>query len=94
MSHSESRDDSPARKAATVAVCEWIEEYQGKHWAETWIWSRTPFPCALPNDEQLAEGLELAINGFTPALKQRWDDDEAAMDREMARIREEHERSV
>ena len=46
------------RKAAAVAVSEWLTEYAGEDVASFWVWERTPMPIGLPSDEQLAEGLK------------------------------------
>ena len=49
------------RKAAAVAVSEWLTEYAGEEVASFWVWERTPMPIGLPSDEQLAEGLKWVL---------------------------------
>jgi len=49
------------RHKAAQAVTAWITEYRGERIASYWVWERTPMPCGLPDDEQLAEGLALAL---------------------------------
>lgn len=53
------------RKAAAVAVTEWIVEMRGEETAQTWAWECTPMPCGLPTDEQLAEGLAVALGDLS-----------------------------
>jgi hypothetical protein len=50
-----------ARRAATYAVLQWLEEYCGKEVADFWAWERTPMPVGLPSDEQLEEGMNMAV---------------------------------
>lgn len=54
-------DDFAQRKFATETVLRWIEEYQGREVMTTWAWECTPIPCGLPDDEQLAEGVGIAL---------------------------------
>jgi len=49
------------RKRATETIIDWITEYRGSDLATYWEWERTPMPCGLPLDEQLDEGLALAL---------------------------------
>lgn len=49
------------RRAAAVTVYGWLDEIHGRDVAEWWVWERTPFPCGLPLDEQLEEGLTIAV---------------------------------
>lgn len=52
--------DFQERKQATITVLEWLAEAGGDTLANWWLWTATPFPCALPLNEQLDEGLRLA----------------------------------
>lgn len=67
-------------------VYDWIVETQGEEAAEIWLWACTPFPCGLPTDEQLEEGLAVAYGKIT--LGQLL----AKVDAEMRRCLEEHRR--
>lgn len=49
------------RKQAAETVARWITEMQGEEVASAWAWECTPMPCGLPSDEQLQEGLSLAL---------------------------------
>jgi len=49
------------RRDATLAVVTWIEESLGREVAHEWIWVCTPYPAGLPSDEQLAQGLAIAV---------------------------------
>lgn len=48
------------RKEATMALYEWITEAHGERSANEWLWAATCYPCDLPLDDQLEDGLRLA----------------------------------
>ena len=49
------------REAATLKVIELLTAAHGADIAGFWVWERTPLPGALPTDEQLGEGLLMAM---------------------------------
>jgi len=49
------------RKRATQVLVQWLTEERGEETASFWAWERTPMPFGLPSDEQLDEGLRLAV---------------------------------
>lgn len=53
------------RKEAAVTVTRWITEAHGDQVASAWVWECTPMPCGLPSDEQLHEGVSLALGEVT-----------------------------
>ncbi len=53
------------RKDAAVTVTRWITDAHGDDVASLWVWECTPMPCGLPSDEQLQEGLSLALGEVT-----------------------------
>lgn len=53
------------RKQAAETVVRWITDMQGEEVAQAWVWECTPMPCGLPSDEQLQEGLSLALGEVT-----------------------------
>lgn len=57
------------RRAATKVVIGWIIESCGDAAADYWAWERTPMPCDLPSDEQLDEGIEMAVAGPTGGVE-------------------------
>jgi hypothetical protein len=52
------------RRNATQTVLAWITESCGSKSADFWAWEMTPMPCGLPSDEQLEDGLQMAL--FVP----------------------------
>ncbi len=53
------------RKEATTTVIRWITDAHGDEVAGAWAWECTPMPCGLPSDEQLHEGVSLALGEIT-----------------------------
>ena len=53
------------RREAAIVVTEWITDALGDDVAKAWVWECTPMPCGLPSDDQLAEGLSLALGEIT-----------------------------
>lgn len=67
------------RREATTVVMEWLREHHGEDAVNFWAWEMTPMPFGLPLDEQLAEGLEMAVTPNPDAIRR-----EAADRRERA----------
>lgn len=53
--------DELRRRKSALYISEWIEELQGREASELWVWECTPIPCGLPSDQQLEEGLAVAL---------------------------------
>lgn len=48
------------RRSAFLAVAKWIEEDVSNEAMNIWLYSCTPYPCGLPLDSQLEDGLKVA----------------------------------
>jgi hypothetical protein len=52
------------RGRAFITVAKWIEEAIDMKAAHDWAWTCTPYPCGLPSDDMLDEGLNVAIGAL------------------------------
>jgi hypothetical protein len=64
----ESEKDARVRRVATKHILGMLTAAHGPKVADYWAWERTPMPCGLPSDEQLGEGLRMALSPPLPVL--------------------------
>lgn len=59
----------PERIRLTQATCKLLEAALGEGTAHDWMWEHTPYPAALPSDEQVVEALEWVAAGKEEGLR-------------------------